>query len=62
MDGFVTNARASCVEDLDFKTQAGQIGCWRFEPMRAFCGQGGQFFAILWGRHIWTAPYTNVYF
>jgi len=25
------------------------------EPVRTFCGQGGQFFAILCGRLLWTA-------
>jgi len=31
------------------------------EPVRTFCGQwgeGGQFFAILCGRLLWTAPYN----
>jgi len=26
------------------------------EPLRTFCGQGGQFFTILCGRLLWTAP------
>jgi len=30
------------------------------EPVRTFCGRGGQFFAILCGRLLWTAPYCNL--
>jgi len=32
-------------------------GGGRVERVWTFCGQGGQFFAILCGRLLWTAPY-----
>jgi len=41
------------------RTDNGEGRRGRFEPVRTFFGQGGQFFAILCGRLLWTAPYQT---